>query len=181
MFSAATLIEQTEAERTRLTDLVNGLTDEQANFKPSAETWSINEKIEHLVLAEVSGISKIWSAAEGIRKGKPVWVGDHTNRGKDIGEIISCTWKEKESAPPIATPHIGGPLSYWLEYLRLSRELLKRLEPHLMGLNLEDVLFPHFICGPLDAGQRIQFLTFHIERHRKQIETLMANASFPVA
>jgi len=181
MNEASSLIKQTQEERSRLIELVNHLTDEQASYKPPQDVWSVNEKLEHLVLAEVSGISKIWSAAEGVRKGKPVWVGEHTNRGMTIEEIIARTWTPKVTAPPIATPHIGGPLSYWLEYLCTAGLLLDKLEGVLADLDLETVLFPHFICGPLDAGQRIHFLRFHIVRHRNQITELLVGSAFPAS
>jgi hypothetical protein len=175
------LIKDTQAERRHLIHLVTPLSDSQTDFKPSPDVWSINQNLEHLVLAEVSGVSKIWAAAFGVRQGRPVWVGEHTNRGFHIDEIIARTWKPKETAPPIATPHIGGPLAFWLEYTALAHDLLNRLEPALAGLALESVIFPHFLSGPLDAGQRIQFLTFHIIRHRRQIERLMADPLFPIA
>jgi hypothetical protein len=179
MPTTADLIDRVAGERSRLIDLVKDLSPEQAGYKPDPQTWSVNEKLEHLVLAEVSGVSKIWSAADGVRAGRPVWVGEHTNCGFSIEEVIARTWKPKEIAPPIATPHIGGPLSYWLEYLLLSQQLLERLEPALTGLDMESVLFPHFISGPLDAGQRIDFLRFHIKRHRLQIEEMLTLVSFP--
>ena len=179
MPSVYDLIQQTQQERYRLIETVEHLTQAQSSYKPGPEIWSVNENLEHLVLAEVSGVSKIWSAAEGIRNGTPVWTGDHINRGLSIEDIIARTWKPKETAPPIATPHIGGPLSYWLEYLKVSQALLDKLETVLGGLDLENVLFPHFLCGPLDAGQRIDFLRFHIRRHRNQILGLIANPAFP--
>jgi hypothetical protein len=49
----------------------------------------------------------------------------------------------------------------------------------LDGLDAESVVFPHFLSGPLDAGQRIHFLRFHIERHRRQIAALMTGPGFP--
>jgi hypothetical protein len=94
-------------------------------------------------------------------------------------EVVLRTWKPKETAPPIATPHIGGPLTYWIEYLNLSQGLLERLGPALQGLDLSKVLFPHFISGPLDAGQRLQFLAFHIRRHHGQIRSMMQAPDFP--
>ena len=72
-------------------DLVSGLSDRQAEYKPAPDVWSVNENLEHLVLAEVSGISKIWSSAEGVRSGKPVWAGEHTNRGMSIELIVART------------------------------------------------------------------------------------------
>jgi hypothetical protein len=173
------LIEQTRDERNRLIDLVQPLTGRQARYKPAPDVWSVNENLEHLVLAEVSGTSKIWAAAEGVRTGEPVWAGEHTNRGLSIEEIVARTWKPKETAPPIAMPHIGGPVAWWVEYLKSAQSLLDSLAPALRGLDPETVLFPHFLCGPLDARQRIQFLRFHIRRHRNQITVLMAEPGFP--
>jgi hypothetical protein len=162
-----------------LIEFVSCLSAEQASYKPEPTVWSVNETLEHLVLAEVYGVSKIWAAAEGIRTGTPVWVGEHTNRGLSIDEVIARTWKSKEIAPPKSTPHIGGPLAYWLEYLRAAQLLLDRLNPVLDGLDPETVLFPHFLSGPLDASQRIDFLRFHMTRHRRQIEEMLKQKGFP--
>jgi hypothetical protein len=81
MEKPSSLIRHVSEERTRLVELVASLSTERASHKPTPQTWSANEYLEHLVLAEMSGVSKIWSAAEGVRKGKPVWCGEHTNRG----------------------------------------------------------------------------------------------------
>jgi DinB superfamily len=178
MEKPSSLIRQVSEERARLVELVASLSAEQASHKPTPQTWSANENLEHLVLAEMSGVSKIWSAAEGVRKGKPVWSGEHTNRGLSIEEVVACTWKPKEIAPPLVAPRFGGPPSYWLESLRHSQQLLDRLEPVLDGLDIESVIFPHFLSGPLDAGQRIDFLRFHMLRHRGQIEEMLAHSDF---
>jgi len=180
MEKLSSLISQAAHERARLIQLVGGLSGVQSDYKPTPQTWSVNENLEHLVLAEMSGVSKIWSAAEGVRKGKPVWRGEHTNRGLSIEQIVACTWRPKEVAPPLVTPRFGGPSSYWLETLRTSQNVLERLEPVLDGLDIESVIFPHFLSGPLDAGQRIHFLRFHMMRHRSQIEEILGHVDFPV-
>jgi len=179
MQKLSSLIRQVAEERSRLVNLVTSLTSKQASHKPTPQTWSPTEILEHLVLAEISGVSKIWSAAEGVRDGEPVWKGEHTNRGLSIEEVVACTWKPKEIAPPLVAPRFGGPPSYWLEALRHSQLLLDRLEPVLDGLNIEAVIFPHFLSGPLDAGQRIDFLRFHMLRHRGQIEGMLAQGDIP--
>jgi hypothetical protein len=179
MQSVSSLIKHVVEERSRLVSLVAGLGSKQVNHKPTPQTWSANENLEHLVLAEMSGVSKIWSAAQGVREGKPVWKGEHTNRGLSIEEVVARTWKPKEIAPPLVAPKFGGPASYWLEALRHSQLLLDRLEPVLDGLDIEMVIFPHFLSGPLDAGQRIDFLRFHMLRHRGQIEKMIAHGDIP--
>lgn len=140
---------------------------------------SISEIVEYLVLAEASGVTKIWAAADGIKWGHPVWAGEHTNSGLSIDEVIARTWKEKEIAPPIATPHFGSPLAYWMESFRLSQSILDSLAVSLESMDLRTIVYPHFLSGPLDAQQRIEFLRFHIDRHRGQIERTRNHPDFP--
>jgi len=161
VLDTASLIKRTAHERASLIGLVESLSEIQASYKPSPNIWSVNENLEHLALAEIYGVSRIWSAADGVRIGKPVWVGEHTNRGLSIDEIIARTWKPCEIAPP------GSQL------------VLNRLESVLDGADLESIIFPHFISGPLDAVQRIDFLRFHIARHRSQIDQMMSSPEFP--
>jgi DinB superfamily len=175
------LIDQVAVARRRLLDTVSNLTTAQAVFKPAAEQWSVLENIEHVVLAEISGVSKIWQAADSFREGTRVFTGEHTNHGLSIDEVVARTWKTREIAPPIATPHIGGPLQYWITYCDSCQSVLERLGTELHGLDLEQVIFPHFLSGPLDARQRLEFLRFHLDRHRAQILRLFDHESFPGA
>jgi hypothetical protein len=172
------LLSEVSQARQRALGAVAHMSAEQSSAKPGPVDWSVNEILEHLVLAEQSGVSKIWAAADGFRCGKPVWSGDHTNKGLEIDEVIARTWKEKEVAPPIATPHIGGPKEYWMECLQSCQPLLVKLGSRLDGLDLEEVIFPHFISGPLDAKQRLQFLRFHIDRHIVQIKRIETSEAF---
>ena len=181
MQTAQELIAEVAEARRKLLGTVAKLTPAQAAFKPVPEEWSALENVEHLVLAEFSGISKIWQAADSFREGTPVFTGEHTNHGLSIDEIVARTWKSKEIAPPIATPHIGGPLGYWISSCDSCQSVLEQLGIALHGLDLERVIFPHFLSGPLDARQRLEFLRFHIDRHRAQIERLLAHKDFPSA
>lgn len=178
MNQTAHLITTVADSRSRVLHLVQGFSERQAAFKPTPDCWSINEILEHLVLAELVGVSKVWAAAEGVKSNHPVWRGEHRNTGLSIDEVVARTWKEKEVAPPVATPHIGGPLSYWLETLGLGQSLLEALARFLQQMDLTTIVCPHVICGPLDAVQRIQFLRFHLDRHHDQIERLVIRSDF---
>ncbi len=37
----------------------------------------------------------------------------------------------------------------------------------LQGLDPSLVIFPHFLSGPLVARQRLEFLRFQLDRHRR--------------
>jgi len=175
------LIHEIAEARRRLIATIANLTPAQAAFKPAPEEWSVLENVEHVVLAEISGVSKIWQAADSFREGTLVFTGEHTNQGLSIDEVVARTWKPKEIAPPIATPHIGGPLQYWISCSESCQSVLDRLGTALDGLDLERVIFPHFLSGPLDARQRLEFLRFHLDRHRAQILRLFDHELFPGA
>lgn len=173
----ATLVASIETARSAVIDTATSLTDEQGAFK-CGDAWSIAEIIEHLYLAELSGLTKIWTAADDLRAGKR-WTEELPNRGKRIEQIVAETWKPKEVAPPIAAPHIGGPLRFWLSAFPSLRPVLADLASQLACQSLENVVFPHYLSGPLDARQRLEFLRFHMERHLEQMKRTRGGADFP--
>ena len=172
------LVNSVEMARERLIAEVQGLRSDQATFKPTPEEWSVVENIEHLYLAEISGLTKIWAAASQVRAGQK-WEGERPNHGKSIEAIVDATWKPKEVAPGIATPHIGGPLPVWISSLRSLRSVLNDLSSQLEGLDLEAIVFPHYLSGPLDGRQLLEFLRFHMDRHLEQIRRLRSHPDFP--
>lgn len=113
MTQTAHLITRVADSRSRVLHLLHGFSERQAAFKRTPDCWSINEILEHLVLAELVCVSKVWAAAVGVKSNHPVWSGERRNARLSIDEAVAQTWKEKEVALPVATPHIGGPLSYW--------------------------------------------------------------------
>ncbi|MBI3566976.1 MAG: DinB family protein [Gemmatimonadetes bacterium] len=178
MTTVVRLVSAVDDARQVLLDNVDGLSTAQGAWKPSADEWSVAEIVEHLFLAEFSGVSKIWVALEDVRAGKR-WTEQNPNRGRSIEDIIASTWKPKEKAPPIATPNIGGPLAYWVSATRTLGDVLADLGRELDPYDLSAIVYPHFLCGPLDARQRLEFLRFHIERHVAQIERVKGDPGFP--
>jgi hypothetical protein len=136
------------------------------------------ENVEHLYLAEISGLTKIWAATRQVRAGG-AWLDERPNHGKSIEDVIATTWKPKEVAPGIATPHIGGPLEAWISSLASLRSVLADLARELDGLDLEAIVFPHYLSGPLDGRQRLEFLRFHMERHIEQIRRIQSHPAYP--
>lgn len=173
------LISAVSTARQQVLDATRSLSSEQGTFKPSSERWSVAENLEHLVLAEQTGVIFIWEAAEGYKKGQFFWEGPSTNAGLTIEQVIERTWNPKEKAPESATPWLGGPVQYWIAALEACQPVLEKLGEELETLPLSEIIYPHFLSGPLDAGQRLEFLRFHLERHLKQIEALKQEPDFP--
>lgn len=185
------LIADVASARRRVIDAVAGITAAQEAFRPRPEEWSIPQVVEHLVLATQSGINLIWQAAEGVRHGRPVWHGDAIHRGEPIEEVIArtweltepgpLTWKTAAKVPESAVPRTGGPLAYWAACLEATQPVLERLPAGLTGLDLEAIIYPHVLSGPLDARQRLEFLRWHLDHHLQQIEDITSAPDFPPA
>lgn len=167
------LIADVAEARERVIAAVAGLAADQATRKPAPDEWAVAQVIEHLVLAEHGGIIRIWQAAEGVRSGEPVWQGEAVHRGRSIEEIIATTWRAREDAPANAVPQTNGPLAYWVASLDACQPVLVALGKALDGLDLETVIAPYAISGPLDARQRLEFLRWHMDHHRQQIAEIV--------
>jgi hypothetical protein len=166
------LIEVAEA-RQRFIKATAGFTYSQTQYKPEVNVWSVTENAEHLVWAEMSTINGLWRTVDHLRNNKPVWKGEAIHQGLPIETIIEKTWKEKEEAPEIVKPRWGGSLDYWIAALENCQLLLTQLSMQLEGFDLEQVIYPHIMSGPLNVIQRMQFLRFHLNRHQQQVERII--------
>lgn len=166
------LFGEVEATRENFIQSCMGLTPEQAQFKPSADSWSITEVAEHIVRAEWGGVNGIWGAIEGYRSGKPVWSGDNVNEGLSIETIVERTWLAHQPAPEPARPQWGGALDFWLTSLRSCKSTLTEALKQLDGLDPASIIYPHPLSGPLNVYQRLEFLRYHMQRHQRQIENI---------
>ena len=61
------LIQDVEQSRTALIAAVSSLTEAQGAFKPAEGHWSVAEVLEHLYLAELSGIARYGRRSTPIR------------------------------------------------------------------------------------------------------------------
>lgn len=179
MPSLVVLIEQVGHARKHFIAAASGLSPQQAAFKPDEDTWSITDNVEHMVWAEMGGINGIWKTWEAMKAGKPIWTGEAIHHGLPIEKIIELTWQPKEKVPEIAKPRWGGPVEYWIAALQNNQHLLEALERVLRHEDLEKIIYPHVLSGPLNVIQRMEFLRFHLERHQKQIAGVKSHRNFP--
>ncbi len=168
------LIADVASARRRVMADVATITEEEVMWLPTPGQWSVAQVVEHLVLAEHAGVFSIWQAAVALQRGEPLWQGEPVHRGKSIEQNIAETWREREEAPPEATPRKNGPLAYWVASLVAREPVVAALGRALAPFDLETVIAPHFLSGPLDARQRLEFLRWHMDHHRRQIAEIKA-------
>lgn len=172
------LIKDATTARNRLVGCIEGLSNTQGYFKPTSDAWSIAEIVEHLVIAERGSLNRVWSAADGLRRNRPVWAGEPLHRGKSIEEVVAETWIPHQPAPEVAMPRRFGPLAFWRVAIQCNQLLLEATPSTLVDLNPTEIITAHPISGPWDALQWLSFIRFHIDHHRQQIERIIQNPDF---
>jgi uncharacterized damage-inducible protein DinB len=171
------LVQHLADTRERLVRRTRGLTPEQLTYKPTPGRWSVAENLEHLTIAENRVLPRIeevlrgpfdpakrsaWEGREEALKGAVV---DRTNRYQ--------------------APEFVQPTGQWdHEELFRQIEAARRRTLEFAGTTnarLRQHFFPHPVFGELDCYQWLLIVGSHFERHRAQIEEVMADAGFPRA
>lgn len=166
------LLQEIAIARQNYVDALLEFDEKQAQVKPSPEAWNAVEITEHLFWAEHGGILGMWKTLLGIRAGKVSYEENKPHEGLPIEDIIERTWKAKEEVPAVAAPRLGGSLAFWVSELERLQTTLERFGDLLEDQDLLLMAHPHPISGPMSFGQRLEFLRFHIDRHRFQVENL---------
>lgn len=148
------------------------VTEIQAKWKQNPNVWNITEITEHLFWAEQGGILGMWKTLYAIRKGDIIRTYESNHRDMSIEQIIDLTWQPKEKVPEVAAPRLGGPLSFWTASLDSLQNVLDSFGQDLKEDELRIQAQLHPISGALDFHQRLEFLRFHIDRHRDQVSQI---------
>jgi hypothetical protein len=149
---------------------LEGLSDAQLKFRPTPESWSITEVIEHLAIAE----PQYWQRLRDSMKQPPatekpaatdaqiLWYGiDRTNRAK-TGEARVPKGKYSTAAAALA------------DFRKLRAEMLD------YGRTTQDDLRAHKLLeGNQDVYQWFLMISTHSQRHILQIRENKANAAYP--
>ncbi|MBL7813757.1 MAG: DinB family protein [Saprospiraceae bacterium] len=166
------LVDAVATSRAQFIELTRQLTEQQAQWKPSPEEWSVVDVTEHLFWAEQGAIVGMWKFLHAIRAGEKPRQLESEHQDLPVETIIEQTWQEKEQVPAIAAPRFGGPIAFWRVSLESLQPLLQKLADDMEEQDLRTQAHPHPISGAMDFQQRFEFLRFHIDRHIGQIERL---------
>lgn len=169
MSQANQLIRDIALARAQYLKVLTPFSESQAQWQPSPEVWNAVAITEHLFWAEQGGLLGMWKTLHAQRVGQRVWEGEAPHSGLPIEAIIDLTWKAKEQVPAVAAPRMGGPLAFWTGALSGLQVQLEHFAQELRDEDLSIMAHPHPISGPLDLRQRLEFLRFHLDRHRGQV------------
>jgi hypothetical protein len=170
-------VKHLEATRKALLEATRGLSDEQWNFKPAPDRWSVAECAEHLAVSEDVIFQLV---TERILKQPPSPEKKEAARGleEQVLKLIPDR-TERFQAPDFLQPakrfeNPGALMKHFEESRARSIEYLKSTSDELRNFHLD-----HPVIKGLDAYQWLLLMSAHTERHTKQLLEVKANANFP--
>jgi hypothetical protein len=160
------------ATRDVLVEAVAGLSPLQWNFRPTYESWSIAEILEHLVLLEGrvhTLIGNMSNAPEAESPGKQIEMDEII-----LNEVPKRSTKVKAPEPVCPKGRWSGDEA--LECFLTTRERTMQLldAPLLRGR-----VRPHPLFGPWDGYQWLLATGSHTARHNEQILEIKGDVNFP--
>ncbi len=168
-------IEELARTQERLTSTVEGLSDEQLNFKATPESWSVAECIEHLAISE----GMIGGMLQGALK-EPA---DASKRDSikiadtDLMKMISNRDQK------VKTREAFEPSGKFGSHAETVKAFTDKRGEHIEYLKTtRDDLRNHYgqlPFGTVDGLQILLFMSGHTERHVAQMEEVIAHADFP--
>ncbi|PIF00657.1 MAG: hypothetical protein CR994_04670 [Maribacter sp.] len=168
----------TELTRTQdyLTNTLEGLTGTQLEYKPSPESWSIAECVEHLSISE--------QILGGMLREALKTPADPSKRDSvklsDEDLLIMITDRGKKSK----TNEAFGPTGRFGSHTETLKTFLQKRKEHIEYVKTtNDDLRNHYVQLPfatIDGLQALLFISGHTERHILQMEEIMAHENFPI-
>lgn len=163
-----------QAARAPILDEVAGLSQAQADWRPSENDWSIGEIVHHLTLAEV-GTGKLTSK---LLKD----AGDSPPRfpaGLSALAPLPPFPPGPREAPDPVRPGRGQVIDQLLAEFRTARERSRQSVERLATVDPRALRWRHPTLGELDLGQWWQLQARHDGDHLQQIRAIKSRPGFP--
>jgi DinB family protein len=151
-----------------------GLSQAQADWRPSERDWSIGEILHHLTLAEIA-TGKLTSKL--LREG----AAGLTPYPPDLGRFAPLPpWPPGPAeAPPVVRPEKGQPIETLLADMRAARERSRQSIERLAAVDPRPLTWRHFALGELDLAQWWLLQARHDGDHLQQLRRLKTSPGFP--
>ncbi len=161
--------------RDEMSKLLHGLTEEQLNFIPEEDTWSIAQCVEHVAISENMIFGMLQAALQ--TAADPSKRTDVKLSDEELLGIIESREKRVKTREPFE------PTDKFGSYEATLNEFLTKRNQHISYVeNTEDDLRNHYgelPFGTIDGLQIVLFMSGHTKRHTDQMKEVMAHKLFP--
>lgn len=167
--------EELEAAKNAAMSILSSSTEVQRNYKPSSESWSMIQVIQHILFSEGGTLGYM------VKKTSSGWevldrVGEEqvANGARLVDRLASG---EKYKAPSVL-PEPDGEESFESLEKRWNalREQYAQFLNQLPNEFNDRLIFKQPAAGMLTLDYTLDFLTEHIKHHLPQLETLKSSA-----
>jgi uncharacterized damage-inducible protein DinB len=162
-------IELSDLKNRILNNLVD-YTEEELNFKPSENEWSISQVVEHLIESE-SGVNKYVNfKLKNIEEQPKAGIKSFLS-SKVLNKKLKSNEKFKVPAV-LSEPELGNDYSDLKEKWDNSRMFLIKTVETFPKRKMNKAIFNHPVAGLLNMNQTMLFLINHLHHHISQIDAL---------
>ncbi len=204
----ARALDEFRATRERTLAMVKGLTQEQFDFVPAPDRWSIGEVLDHMLLAERLNRQQIETLIELKRKGrKPELNLSFSDLNISVARVPQTLLSLLEGPltlmnmfvpnslrnyltrnrlipfrnPDAASPRRGRPSNELCSDLIASLRETERLFQSNPQFDYEEMIVQHPLLGRYDVPGLLRFMSAHEERHQSQIASTQTASSSPTS
>jgi uncharacterized damage-inducible protein DinB len=169
---ASKLLQET---RDDLLKKVKGLTPEQLNYKPDANSWSVAECVEHIAISE----NNLWGFGQKSLQepADPAKRSEIKMTDEGIVKMIA------DRSSKVKTQEAFEPKNNFGSFEGSLKEFKTKRDEHIkyVGTTSDDLRnhYNDFPFGKIDTYQTILFMASHSRRHIGQIEEVMNSVDFP--
>jgi hypothetical protein len=174
----AQLWDELQAVRARILQEAEGLSQAQADWKPSEKDWSVGEIIDHLTVAEIATGKLTTKLTREAEAAGPL--------GTFPSELTVFTPLPPEppgpaEAPPVVWPSHGKSIGELIATMKATRERSRQSIEKLGSVDPRRLTFKHGRYGDLDLAQWWVLQASHDGIHLAQLRDVKASSGFPEA
>lgn len=159
--------------REKLKETVSNLTEEQANFLPEGEKWTVANLVEHISLVE-GGITRIFGKLLTEAQAAGGKAGGEAKISEEFLQKAAWGRTQKFEAPERTHPAGNLTIAESLAKLDENRPKLEELRPLFESVECSDFKFPHPAFGDLSAHEWLALIGGHELRHMQQIKKILS-------
>jgi len=167
-----------QAVREELLKEVEGLSQAQADWRPSERDWSVGEILHHLTLAEINtGKLTTKLTREAVQAGKLLPFSSELQ----AFEPLPASPPGPAEAPPFVRPEKGQPVGQLLANMKATRERSRESIEKLGTWDPRALTWEHFRLGALNLAQWWMLQAQHDRDHLQQLRAVKATPGFSKA
>ena len=159
----------------KLKAVISNLTDEQADFLPEGEKWTIANLVEHIAMVE-EGITKISAKLLEQAQAAGVESNGFAKLSENFTQKALEAQAQKFEAPDRVRPTGKQTITESLAKMEENNKRLEEIRPLFESVECSDFKFPHPFMGELSAHEWLALIGGHKARHLKQLENLLEKA-----